>query len=53
MTDSVGTMSLDFSDCSQALLTYSLPAEGIDGQIDLVRVVPGGEALCEEMAAAE
>ena len=52
-TIKVGTMSLDFTDCSNALLTYSLPAHGAEGDIAITRVIPGGQALCEELAGAK
>jgi cysteine-rich repeat protein len=52
-TAKVGTMSLDFTDCSNALLTYSLPAESAEGDIAITRVIPAGKALCEELAGAE
>ena len=42
-------MSLDFTDCSNALLTYSLTDNGAEGDIDITRVIPGGKALCEEL----
>jgi len=49
----VGTMSLDFTDCSNAQLTYSLPADSAEGDIAITRVIPGSQALCEELAGAE
>ena len=52
-TTKVGTMSLDFTDCSNAQLNYSLPANGVEGDIAITRVIPGGHALCEELAGAE
>ena len=52
-TTKVGTMSLDFTDCSNALLTYSLPANGAEGDITIARVIPGSKALCEELSGAE
>ena len=52
-TTEVGTMSLDFTDCSNAQLTYSLPADPAEGDISITRVVPGGQALCEELAGVE
>ena len=52
-TTKVGTMSLDFTDCSNALLTYALPAESAEGDIAITRVLPGGQALCEELSGAE
>jgi len=52
-TTKVGTMIIDFTDCSNALLTYSLPADSAEGDIAITRVIPGGQALCEELAGAE
>ncbi len=49
----VGTMSLDFTDCSNALLTYSLPPNGAEGDNAITRVIPGSQALCEELSGAE
>ena len=46
-------MSIDFTDCSNAQLTYSLPANGVEGDIAITRVIPGGQALCEELSGAE
>jgi hypothetical protein len=40
-------MNLDFTDCSNALLTYSLPADPAEGNIAITRVIPAGQALCE------
>jgi len=52
-TTQVGTMSIDFTDCNNAQLTYSLPAESAAGDIAITRVIPGGQALCEELTGAE
>jgi hypothetical protein len=52
-TTKVGTMSLDFTDCGNAQLTYSLPAESAAGDIVITRVLPGGKALCEELAGSD
>ena len=52
-TTKVGTMSLDFTDCSNAQLTYSLPADSAEGDIAITRVIPGSQALCEDLAGAE
>jgi cysteine-rich repeat protein len=49
----VGTMTLDFSDCKSAVLTYALPADGLEGDISIIRVVPNGEALCEQLASPQ
>jgi len=46
-------MNLDFTDCSNVQLTYSLPANSAEGDIAITRVVAGGEALCEELAGVD
>ena len=52
-TTKVGTMSVDFTDCSNAQLSYSLPADPAEGDIAVTRVIPGGQTLCEDLAEAE
>jgi hypothetical protein len=49
----VGTMNLDFTDCSNAQLSYSLTDEGLANDMAISRLIPGGQALCEELAGAE
>ena len=49
----VGTLSLEFSDCSNAVFSYSLPGDGLQGDIAVSRVVPGTQALCEGLAGAD
>jgi hypothetical protein len=49
-TVQVGTMSIDFTDCSNAQLSYSITDEGAEGDMTIVRLIPGGQALCEELA---
>jgi hypothetical protein len=49
-TIKVGTMSIDFTDCSNAKLTYSLTDENFEGSIDIKRAIPGTQALCLELA---
>jgi hypothetical protein len=49
----VGTMSLDFTDCSNALLSYSLPTDPAEGDIAITRVIAGAQALCEELAGED
>jgi len=51
--DKVGTMTIDFTDCSNAQLTYSLPADPAEGDIAITRVIPGGQALCEDLAGTD
>jgi hypothetical protein len=51
--EKVGTMNLDFTDCSNAQLSYSLTDEDLAGDMELSRLIPGGQALCEELAGAD
>ena len=50
-TNPVGSMTIDFTDCSNALLTYSLSDEALEGIIAIKRAIPGTEALCQELAS--
>jgi len=52
-TVKVGTLTLDFTDCSNAMLSYSLTDEALAGEIAVTRVVPGSEAMCEQLIGAE
>ena len=45
----VGSMTINFTDCKNALLTYSLTDEGLEGSIQIQRAIPGTEALCQEL----
>jgi hypothetical protein len=49
----VGTMAIDFTDCSNANLSYSLTDDGLAGDMAISRLIPGGQALCEELAGVE
>ena len=50
MTEEVGTLSLEFSDCENGLVDYDLGAEGLQGQIVITRAVPDNIGLCETLA---
>ena len=52
-TNKVGTMAIDFTDCSNANLSYSLTDDGLAGDMAISRLIPGGQALCEELAGVE
>jgi hypothetical protein len=52
-TDAVGSMIIDFTDCSNALLNYSITGEALAGMIDIRRAIPGTEALCQELTGSE
>jgi uncharacterized protein (DUF885 family) len=49
----VGTMTIDFTDCSNAQLSYSLPSDSADGDIAISRVIPGNQTLCEELVGTD
>ena len=46
-------MTIDFQDCGNALLVYELTDEGLSNSIAISRVIPGAQALCEELAAVD
>jgi Tol biopolymer transport system component len=46
-THQIGTMAIDFSDCRNAWLSYSLDDNNLEGAEAITRLVPGGQALCE------
>jgi len=46
-TANVGSMSIDFTDCSHAQLSYSLAADGPQGDSAISRVISRGQVLCE------
>ena len=46
-------MTIDFTDCSNAQLTYSLTDDGVEGDMEISRLIPGGQVLCEELNGAE
>ena len=43
-------MIIQFNNCNSASLAYELTDESLSGNIYIVRVIPGTEALCEELA---
>jgi hypothetical protein len=49
-TNAVGSLTIDFTDCSNALLTYSITDEDLAGSISIMRAIPSTEALCKELA---
>jgi len=52
-TGPVGSMTIDFIDCSSATLSYTLGNEGREGIIDLTRLLPKGRSFCEDLASAQ
>jgi N-acetylneuraminic acid mutarotase len=45
----VGTMTIEFADCSEGLITYELPAAGLSGEIPIERIVDDRVALCQQL----
>jgi hypothetical protein len=45
----IGLMSIEFTGCNTAQLSYDLTDEGLSGNMDIIRVIPGTEALCESL----
>ena len=49
-TTPVGSMTIDFIDCSHALVTYALPDDGLEGSIQIQRAIPGTEEFCRTLS---
>jgi hypothetical protein len=52
-SEAIGAMTIEFIDCNNARLTYDLTDETLSGSIDIVRLIPGAEALCESLAGSD
>jgi hypothetical protein len=52
-TNEVGQMQIELNDCNSATLVYSIPDRTLQGEIDLIRAVPGTDALCREIIGAD
>lgn len=51
--EKIGTMTIDFQDCNNALLSYVLTDEALQNSIAISRGIPGAQALCEELNTAK
>ncbi len=49
-TTPAGTISLAFSGCNSAMVTYVLPSLGLSGQVPIRRVTEDNVALCEALS---
>lgn len=51
MTDQAGdgSMTIEWADCTQGLLTYAIDSLGISGDIPIERIAPDNVALCESL----
>ena len=48
-----GTITLEFADCTEGMVNYTITSLGISGKIPIQRVVGDNIALCEALAAPE
>jgi hypothetical protein len=45
----VGTLVLEFADCSEGLVTYDIPGAGLSGEVPIQRVANDLVPLCEQL----
>jgi plastocyanin len=50
-TPNYGTITIQFLNCNEALVTYNFPSLGLSGQMTLTRVLPDNVPLCEALNA--
>jgi plastocyanin len=50
LTEQIGNITFDFSDCGNGTVTYSITADQLTGTFPIIRVIPGTESLCESLA---
>jgi hypothetical protein len=48
--DGDGTMTIEFANCSEGLVSYEITSLGISGSIPIERIAPDNVALCEALA---
>jgi hypothetical protein len=45
-----GTVTLEFSDCANGLVSYEITSLGISGEVPIQRIVPDNTAVCEMLS---
>jgi hypothetical protein len=45
-----GTMTIEFADCTEGLVSYEITSLGISGEIPIQRIVPDNISLCETLS---
>ncbi len=50
--ESIGTMTVEFADCLEGLVSYEIPEQGLSGEIPIQRVANDNVALCEALGAS-
>ena len=49
----IGEQAYESCECANAQLNHSLTDDDLAGGMDIGRLIPGGQALCEELAGAD
>ena len=49
-TPGYGTITVEFANCSEGLVTYNIPSVGVAGSVPITRVANDNVALCEAFA---
>jgi len=44
-----GTMTLEFADCREGLISYDIPSLGLSGEIPIRRIAEDNVELCEDL----
>ena len=47
--EGIGTMTVEFADCAEGLVSYEIPSLGLSGVMPVQRVVNDNAALCESL----
>lgn len=50
-TQGYGSITVEFESCTNATVTYAVPAAGVSGEIPVQRIVTDNVALCEALAS--
>ena len=46
-----GTMTIEFADCSNAIVTYDITSAGLSGEIPIERIATDNVALCQSLSS--
>ena len=49
--DGYGSMTLEFADCENGLVSYEITSLGLSGKIPIERIAPDNVSLCESLSA--
>jgi len=48
--DGIGSMTVEFADCHEGMITYEIPSLGISGEVPIQRITSDNVALCESLS---